>query len=59
MIDSARVSGRWRPQDLEKMLRTRYANAVVRPRELEAERIEVWYVYRDGHWIRSERDAGI
>ena len=59
MIDSALLSGRWRPHDLEAMLRTRYPNAVVRPRELDAERVEVWYVYRDGHWIRSERDVGI
>jgi hypothetical protein len=57
MIDSALVSGEWRPQDLEKLLRTRYPSAVVRPRELDAERIAVWYAYRDGHWIRSEQDA--
>ena len=59
MIDSALVSGGWLPRDLEKLLRTRYPNAVVRPRELDAERIAVWYVYRDGHWIRSEEHAEI
>jgi hypothetical protein len=59
MIESVLLSGGWRPHDLEKVLRTRYPNAVVRPRELEAERIAVWYVYRDGHWIRSEQDAEI
>lgn len=53
MIESALLSGSWRPQDLEALLRSRYPNAVVRPRELDAEHIEVWYVYRDGHWIRS------
>ena len=59
MIDSALLSDTLRPHDLEAFLRTRYPNAVVRPRELDAERVEVWYVYRDGHWIRSERDVGI
>jgi hypothetical protein len=59
MINAALLSGAWRPHDLEKMLRARYPDAVVRPRELEAERIAVWYVYRDGHWIRGEPDAEI
>ena len=57
MIESALPSGDWRPQDLEALLRSRYPKAVVRRRELDAERVEVWYVYRDGHWIRSEPDA--
>ena len=35
---------------LEASLRRRYPRAVVRPRELEGERTDVWYVYRDGHW---------
>ena len=35
---------------LQANLRLRYPRAVVRPRELEGERTEVWYVYRDGHW---------
>jgi len=35
---------------LQASLRQRYPRAVVRPRELEGERTEVWYVYRDGHW---------
>ena len=35
---------------LQASLRRRYPRAVVRPRELEGERTEVWYVYRDGHW---------
>lgn len=57
LIESALLSGSGRPQDLEALLRTRYPNAVVRRRELDAERTEVWYVYRDGHWIRSAPDA--
>jgi hypothetical protein len=43
--------------DLQTALRLRYPKAVVRPRELENEPFEVWYVYREGHWIRSEPDA--
>ena len=37
---------------LEAGLRTRYPRAIVRPRDLAGERIQVWYVYRDGHWVR-------
>jgi hypothetical protein len=58
LIQSALLTGRSLPGDLEAMLRTRYPEAVVRRRDLDAEGVEVWYVYRDGHWIRSGRDAG-
>jgi hypothetical protein len=27
---------------------------LVRRRELDAEPVEVWYVYREGHWIPTE-----
>ena len=57
MIQAALRSGEWRPDELEAYLRTRYPLAIVRPRELAGERTQVWYVYRDGHWIRSEPDA--
>lgn len=57
LIDVALLSGGWRPEDLEAFLRTRYPSALVRRRELEGERTEMWYVYRDGHWIRSEKRA--
>ena len=57
MVDRFVATGGSTPDDLEAMLRTRYPAAVVRPRELAGERFEVWYVYRDGHWIRSEADA--
>lgn len=43
------------PAMLQECLRTRYARAVVRPRELAGEHALIWYVYRDGHWIRSGR----
>ena len=58
LIDLALLSSRGRPEDLERILRTRYPAAVVRRRELTGERTEMWYVYRDGHWIRNDRDAG-
>jgi len=57
MIRDALRSGGWRPEDLEAYLRTRYPHAIVRPRELTGESVRVWYVYRDGHWIGSERSA--
>jgi hypothetical protein len=36
---------------LEAALRDRYPEAVVHLREISAERVVVWYVYRDGRWI--------
>ena len=57
MTDRFVTTGGSTPADLEAVLRTQYPEAVVRPRELAGERFEVWYVYRDGHWIRSEADA--
>ena len=57
MIDRFVTAAGASPADLEAVLRTRYPEAVVRPRELAGERFEVWYVYREGHWIRSEADA--
>ena len=57
MVDRFVARGSSSPNDLEAVLRQRYPEAVVRPRELAGERFEVWYVYRDGHWIRSEADG--
>jgi hypothetical protein len=51
MIDSFLVSGGRRPEELESILRVRYRAALVRQRDLAGERFDVWYVYRDGHWI--------
>ena len=39
------------PEDLRARLSGRYPNVIVRQRSLEGERAEVWYVYRDGHWV--------
>ena len=43
------------PEALEDGLRRRYPAAIVRPRELAGERAEIWYVYRDGRWVRPQR----
>ncbi len=42
--------------ELERLLRGDYPQAVVRPRDLASERLPVWYVYRDGHWISGTGD---
>jgi len=44
------------PGRLESMLRSLYPWAVVRRRELSGEPIEIWYVYRDGHWVPPSTD---
>lgn len=41
------------PAELQRRLRSRFPDSVVRPRGLSGERTEIWYVYRDGRWIRS------
>ena len=51
MIDSFLAAGGRRPEELEAALRIRFPDALVRPRDLAGERFDVWYVYRDGHWI--------
>ncbi len=38
------------PAALQARLREAYPLAVVRRREISGERVEVWYVYRDGRW---------
>lgn len=48
------------PDALNRLLSRNYPRVVVRRRELSNEPIEVWYVYRDGHWTppprRSDKD---
>lgn len=46
------------PGALEAALRQHYVDAVVRPRELSSESTDVWYVYRDGRWIRPRPQPG-
>lgn len=43
----------WSPEGLERLLSHRFPRVVVHRRELSSERIEMWYVYRDGRWTRS------
>jgi len=43
------------PSDLQALLRRRWPCALVRRRELAGERAQIWYVYRDGHWVRGRR----
>lgn len=47
-------SGFVEPMLLQDCLRLRWPRAVVRPRELAGERAQVWYVYRDGHWVHPD-----
>ena len=39
-------------EQFQASLRARYPNVLARARALSGESL-VWYVYRDGHWIRS------
>jgi len=42
---------------LQDCLRTRYPRSVARQRALSGESSAVWYVYREGHWVRPEPRA--
>ena len=53
-IDELLSEGAQDPAALEARLRARYPHAVVRPRDLDAESIQTWYVYREGHWTRGD-----
>ncbi len=41
------------PDNLESRLHALYPKAVVRPRQLANEAMDIWYVYRDGRWVPS------
>ena len=43
------------PEDLQQGLATTYPEVVVHRRELSGEPTEIWYVYRDGHWVPNGR----
>jgi hypothetical protein len=53
-VNDLMAGGLAEPAELENRLRVWYPDAVVRPRDLANERSNVWYVYRDGHWVPSE-----
>jgi hypothetical protein len=40
------------PAALEQGLRAEFPRAVVHVRELAGEPWPIWYVYRNGHWVR-------
>lgn len=42
------------PEELQARLRATYPDAIVRRRGLAGESVEVWYVYRDGHWTSAD-----
>jgi len=53
LVDDGATSVR----ELERRLRVAYPNAVVHARELAAEPVLIWYVYREGHWVRAMADT--
>ena len=55
-IERSMSGGARHPADLEAALRPTYPAVVVRPRDISGEYLEVWYVYRDGHWVAKEVD---
>jgi hypothetical protein len=53
------LQGRQSIDEFQTVLRRDYPRAIVRSRDLAGERQEVWYVYRDGHWVaRHDRGEG-
>jgi hypothetical protein len=39
------------PHELAGRLRDLYPAIIVRPRDLSGETSQLWYVYREGHWV--------
>jgi hypothetical protein len=39
--------------ELERRIRTTYPRAAVHARELAAEGVVIWYVYREGRWLAA------
>ena len=52
--ESLLADGAAEPGTLQAGLRRRFPRALVRPRERAGERVAVWYVYREGHWVGRE-----
>ncbi len=55
-VDDALADGSIGATELQRRLRDDFPRAVVRPRDLASERLTVWYVYREGHWVGGEGD---
>lgn len=56
-IEESLRAGPSDPAELEQALRPAYPAVVVRRREISNELVEVWYVYREGHWVGKRSDA--
>ncbi len=41
------------PETLEAALRPLFPRLVVHRRELSGEDVQIWYVYREGHWVST------
>jgi hypothetical protein len=52
-IERHLLEGTESPDGLQAALRHEFPRVVVRPRDLDGEDDVVWYVYREGHWIRG------
>lgn len=46
------------PEGFQALLRVAYPRVTVRARALSAERLTVWYVYRDGLWVADPAPEG-
>ncbi len=46
------------PEAFQALLRLAYPHVTVRARALSAERMTVWYVYRDGLWVADQAPEG-
>ena len=45
------------PLALQAALRRHYPRVAVHPRDLTGEPLTVWYVYREGHWVRPQKHS--
>jgi hypothetical protein len=44
------------PAELEDRLRETYPHVAVRARDLDGDRTQIWYVYRDGSWTATHSE---
>jgi hypothetical protein len=54
LIDALLAEGVLESARFQERLRERYPRALVRPRDLAGERVAVWYVYREGRWVKED-----
>jgi hypothetical protein len=52
LVDELMRNGAQTTGALQSGLRQQYPLAAVHAREISAERVVIWYVYRDGRWVR-------